>query len=177
MIYSLIDSTKMIFFNWYWVVCRFGRLAVTGITMVMVEVIHFTFLHEAARKTTGTGVICLIDTNITRERSLSSRKLDLISACHVFYPYRQTATNLSGFFKSFWWEELTKWGHYTKAGFAAETPVTQLCNLMRVAAELVRSKHIPVMPKQALLTAAHFSCALKFSYVHTNPQITPPPPP
>lgn len=53
--------------------------------------------------------------------------------------------------------------------FTAETPVTPLCNSMHVAAKLVRSKHIPAMPKQALLTAAHFSCALKFNSVPTNP--------
>lgn len=62
-----------------------------------------------------------------------------------------------------------KMGANSYAGFTAETLVTPLCNSMHVAAELVRSKHIPVMPKQALLTAAHFSCALKFNSVPTNP--------
>lgn len=52
---------------------------------------------------------------------------------------------------------------------SAETLVTPLCNSMQAAAKLVRSKHIPVMPKQALLTAAHFSCALKFNSVPTKP--------
>lgn len=61
----------------------------------------------------------------------------------------------------------------SNAGFTAQTLVTPLCNSMHVAAKLERSKHIPVMPKQALLTAAHFSCALKFNSV----PITPPPQP
>lgn len=62
-----------------------------------------------------------------------------------------------------------KIGANSNAGFTAETLVAPLCNSMHVAAKLVRSKHIPVMPKQALLTAAHFSCALKFNSVPTNP--------
>lgn len=60
----------------------------------------------------------------------------------------------------------------TPPGSTAESRVTPLCNSTHAAAELGRSKHIPVMPKQALLTAAHFSCALKFNSVPT----TPPPP-
>lgn len=68
-----------------------------------------------------------------------------------------------------------KMGTNSSAVFAAETLVTLLCNSMHVAAELVRSKHIPVMPKQALLTAAHFSCALKFNSMPTYPVESLPP--
>lgn len=62
-------------------------------------------------------------------------------------------------------------GTNSNAGLSlsAETLVTPLCNSMQAAAKLVRSKHIPVMPKQALLTAAHFSCALKFNSEPTKP--------
>lgn len=67
-------------------------------------------------------------------------------------------------------------GTNSNAGLSAETLVTPLCNSMHAAARLVRSKHIPVMPKQALLTAAHFSCVLKFNSVPTNPRSCPSPP-
>lgn len=58
-------------------------------------------------------------------------------------------------------------GANCSAGLTAEILVILLCNSMHVAAKLVRSRHIPAMPKQALLTAAHFSCAPKFNSAHT----------
>lgn len=70
-----------------------------------------------------------------------------------------------------------KKGTNSNAGFTAQTLVTPLCNSMHVAAKLVRSKHIPAMPKQALLTAAHFSCALKFNSLPPNPPAALPLPP